>query len=661
MPDVSEILAAALEHHQGGRPAEAERLYRQALEADPHEATALYLFGMLSFETGHADRAADLFARLVEARPDHAEGHFALANLNYWRDRRGEAVEGYRRAIQLRPDHASALINLAKALGEQGDFQAAIDAGRLAVDHSYGEPQAQAALGGVLTAAGRYDEAVEVYRSALTLQPDLIEAHVGMATALLSDGRPREALSAADQATRLGPALAETWLARGAALAALGQPAAAAEALEQAVRLDPDRAAAHLNLGNAYAELERAQEAQQHLLRALEIDPLLKEAHASLGSVYVRAGRKAAAELCFQAALAIDVDMVAPHQNLAALLAERGEADEARRHRDLAYGQQNVFVDRAADPLACVLVLTASEGGNIPHRYLLPKDRFTRIDWFVEYAPPGQADELPPYDLVFNAIGDADLAGPTTAPVEAFLAICRRPVLNDPAKVARTHRQMTASRLADVEGLTVPATARLAAAALAQKGLAACIGAAGISPPVLVRPIGSHGGKGLIRAETAADLDEIALTQGQDAYATAYEDFRSSDGWHRKYRAIFVDRRAYPYHLAISPDWLVHYETSGMEADPVRLAEELSFLKDPEAAIGARAWRAVCTIGERLDLDYCGVDFSILPDGRVLVFEANATMLAHPEADSGALAPKNPYVRTILDAFMAMVARAAAG
>ena len=43
-------------------------------------------------------------------------------------------------------------------------------------------------------------------------------------------------------------------------------------------------------------------------------------------------------------------------------------------------------------------------------------------------------------------------------------------------------------------------------------------------------------------------------------------------------------------------------------------------------------------VGQALDLDYGGLDFSILEDGRVLVFETNATMLVHPEDPAGEFA-----------------------
>jgi hypothetical protein len=69
-----------------------------------------------------------------------------------------------------------------------------------------------------------------------------------------------------------------------------------------------------------------------------------------------------------------------------------------------------------------------------------------------------------------------------------------------------------------------------------------------------------------------------------------------------------------------------------------RRAEEAAFLDDPEAAVGARGMAAIHQVGQALDLGYCGVDFSILPDGCLLIFEANATMLAHTEDPAGPFA-----------------------
>ena len=651
-------LAVALERHQAGRLAEAEPLYRAVLDQAPGEPTGLYLYGMLSFETGRADQAGALFARLVEAAPNNAEGWFALANLLCWRDQRGPAIEAYQRAATLDPAHAGARLNLAKALRDEGRFDEAIETCQAALDVGIDPAAANTLLGGVLLAAGRHAAAVLAFETASAADPAGAEARLGLATALLGADRAAEALAAADAVIAADDSLAEAWMLRGAALSGLRRAADAVPVLERAVALDPDRAGTCLSLGNAYAELDRAADAERELLAALSLDPALKEAHASLGSVYMRAERKQAAELCFLFSLENDPEMVVPHQNLAALMAEQGRLDEARRHRDIAYRRQHLFVEQAPDPVLTVLALTGAEGGNVPHRFLLPNDRYTRLEWFVEYAEADEAARLPAFDLVFNAIGDPDLAAAGAPQTERFLASYSGPVLNPPDRVARTFRHRTGELLSGLADVVVPRTVRIAAAEASGGDLLDRLADHGLAPPLLMRPIGSHGGRGMTLIDSADALAEMP-TPDSDIYVTAYHDFASRDGWSRKYRAIFVDRRPYPYHLAISRDWLVHYGTAGMVGDAERLAEEVGFLEDPALAIGARAWAAIAAIGRRLDLDYGGIDFSVLPDGRAVVFEANAAMLVHSEADDGPLAHKNLFVATILDAFADMLARAA--
>ena len=59
-------------------------------------------------------------------------------------------------------------------------------------------------------------------------------------------------------------------------------------------------------------------------------------------------------------------------------------------------------------------------------------------------------------------------------------------------------------------------------------------------------------------------------------------------------------------------------------------------------------------------LDYCGIDCGIDREGRVVVFEANASMLVHDERNP-LFAYKNRYIARIKDAFGALLARLAAG
>ncbi len=659
--DAAALLAEALERHQAGEREDAERLYLKALEIDHREPTALYLYGLLNFEMGRIDAAEFLFRCVLETRPDHAESHVAMANLDLARGRVREAIAGYAMALALQPGHPVAIGNLAAIVGDgtvdaEADIEGAIDVCRAAIALMPQSAPAHAMLGRLLLAAGRPGEALAPLRAAVGAAPEDLAARAALALALVEACEPESALAAAVAALALDAGLYDGWFAKGRALLDLHRPQEAIEALERAEALSPGRAQTQLALGKAFDALDRSVQALAHLQRALELDPDSASIHANLGSLLYRDGALDAAERHCRRALELDPDLSIAHRNLAGILADRGEGEEAHLHRDAAYELHNVLVEHAAHARSRVLVLTTSDSGNVPHRYLLPVDRYTRIDWFIEYAPEDQAAGLPAHDVVFNIIGDPDYADATEAKVAAFLKTCGDRVLNDPAKVARTRRDRLPGLLEGIEGVLAPKAVRLDAEAVASQGLVAAARAAGLSVPLLVRPIGSHGGAGLVLAGAEAELEAAGGHAGEaGAYLTEFIDFATpADGLYRKHRVIFVDRTPYPYHLAIADRWLVHYDTAAMPGDGLRQAEELRFLADPVAALGEEVMAAVAEIGRRLDLDYAGVDFGVLPDGRTLVFEANATMLVHPEPE-GELDYKNPYVARITSAFQALI------
>jgi hypothetical protein len=363
----------------------------------------------------------------------------------------------------------------------------------------------------------------------------------------------------------------------------------------------------------------------------------------NLGTVFFKAGDHRRASTYYSRALQLDPDMIEANHNMAAILELDGRHEEAHRHRDRALRQRCVFIDQAPAEQYRVLLPAASAFGNVPIEDLLPRQTVTRIKVFVEYARQSDCNNLPPHDAVFNAIGDADIAEPLLDRLEKILRCTSAPLLNRPQAVALTQRHRLAETLAGIRNIVVPRTILL------HPGDAPGRFAAG---PSLLRPIGSHGGDGVVRARVAADLPCVVDTPH---FLTDFHDYQSADGTWRKYRMIFVDRKPYPYHLAISNHWLVHYFSADMLADPAKRTEEEFFLADPQSYIGERAMRAITAIGERLDLDFAGIDFSLLPDGRVLVFEANATMLVHLHDPVADFPYKHRYVPKIFAAFGRML------
>ena len=464
---------------------------------------------------------------------------------------------------------------------------------------------------------GLFDEAVACYASALAAQPDHAGAHNNLAVALMALGRLGEAI----------------------------------QSFGRAVACQPDYFEAHNNLGVAYKRQGKLQEALDCYSAALRCKPDYAQALFNVGMLYHDHKDYEEAIVWYEASLEVDPSQVEAHQNLATLLEKLGRFENVKAHRDAAYGRRALFVDKAREPRRTVLVLWGAGLGNIPIQFLLPERHVTRIVCIVEYAKPRDLENLPAYDLVFNAIGDPDVMGPAEEGMARFMQTCAKPLVNRHEAVAKTARHLIPALLGSLDDVLVPRTDRIATPQLKD----ALRALPDERFPVLLRPTSSHGGDHLVKLEYKAGIDDLAPWPVDYYYVTDYVDYASPDGQFRKYRVFFIDVQPYAYHLAISERWLVHHDTAGMQFDEWKRREEAAFLDDPRAAIGAAAWAAVEAIGRALGLDYCGVDFSILPDGRVLVFEANATMLAHPEAADSLYTYKNPHVWKILDAFEAML------
>ncbi|MGH8778545.1 hypothetical protein [Paraburkholderia sp.] len=372
----------------------------------------------------------------------------------------------------------------------------------------------------------------------------------------------------------------------------------------------------------------------------------------NLATVYYMRGDNDAAKHWYGHTLSVHPDLAIAHQNLAAICDAQGQRADAEQHRSRAYTLQRVFIEPAQNPRRRLLILCSGyASGNVPVDTLLPSDTIDRIKYAIDYAPDAEDAQLPPFDLVFNAIGEPDIAQPLTARLERFAKRCGRALLNRPDAVARTQRHRMALLLAGIDGVAVAPCIRVVRMPESRRAFAERLEVANLVFPLLMRPLATHGGDGLV-LHTSFDALWAALKETDEPrYVTRFDDFRSADGQYRKYRIVFVDRKPFPYHLAISPHWMVHYYTAGMLENPDKIAEERRFLEDPRAALGERAMRAIEAIGRRLDFDYGGIDFTMLPDGRVFVFEANATMLIHRETADGPLAHKNAFVQRIVDAF----------
>lgn len=268
---VREQIALALRHHQAGRLNDAERQYRQILEAHPSNADALHLLGVLAHQRGLNEAAVDLIGRAIAHNggvPSFHNNHGnALKALGRWE----EASESYQRALTLKPDYAEAHYNLGVTLQAQDRLpEAAASYGR-ALQYRREYPQAYNNLGNILQAQGQLDEAITCYQRALACKPDYADAHTNLGNVLKAQGRLEEAAASYGHALVSRPDFAEAHNNLSIVLLEQDKLEEAATACRRAISYKPQYAEPYNNLGNALREQGRSAEAAAAYSQAISL------------------------------------------------------------------------------------------------------------------------------------------------------------------------------------------------------------------------------------------------------------------------------------------------------------------------------------------------------------------------------------------------------
>jgi tetratricopeptide (TPR) repeat protein len=333
---VAAAFAAGLAHHQGGRLAQAETLYRETLALQGDHADALHLLGVIASQIGRHDVAVDLIGRAIASDRFnplyHSNLGLALASLQRFE----EAIESYDRALSLRPGNAEVLYNRGNALLALARPHDALDAYERAILARPDHAEALCNRGAALMALGRNDEALASYDRALALAPDFAEALSNRGNALKALGRLDDALASYDRTLIVRPDDAQALFNRGVTLHELKRFDLALESYDRALAGSPDHVEVLLNRGDALHQLGRPKDALASYDQALARRPDYAEALSNRGNALKALRRFDDALASYDGALRLRPDDPGALSNRAVTMQALDRLDEALASCDRA-------------------------------------------------------------------------------------------------------------------------------------------------------------------------------------------------------------------------------------------------------------------------------------------------------------------------------------
>ena len=298
----------------------------------------------------------------------------------------------------------------------------------------------------------------------------------------------------------------------------------------------------------------------------------------------------------------------------------------------------------------------------------VPADRNTYHFTYIEHPDLlAAASALGPIDVIFNNIasGEHSIKKGWGLKIREFAEKLGIPVINEPEAVERTTRATNARIIPGNTDIIYPRTILYDLSAESTQRITKRIAETVRFPMLIRRP---HTNKD---TDVAFVADEPALAEALDyyrgkgvdeIYAIEFvtEEFRP--GIYRKIRCAIIDHVVYPVRVDFSTHWNVRRQAEDSalsKANQDLMDSEHAFLADPVAYLGAKNIARLEALGRLHDLDFLGVDFNIVGDGDMVIFEANPAMNCIEERQVRDFSYFADYWERVLIAFEDMIVKKA--
>lgn len=201
-------------------------------DAKAHEL-ALMSKARRATSDSHYEAACDYLADVLAANPKNAEAHYLLGLLQGRQGKFNESIDHEKKCLKLVPNYASAHSVLGRSLAGKQDYDGAIAELKEAIRLDPRSPISFVNLAAVKGMQGDYKGALDAYENAIRVDPKYTQAYLGKALACAKLKDTKGQLDACRDAVRVSPTSSIAHGRLGFALSQSGDmPAAMAEGLK---------------------------------------------------------------------------------------------------------------------------------------------------------------------------------------------------------------------------------------------------------------------------------------------------------------------------------------------------------------------------------------------------------------------------------------------
>lgn len=281
-PLLNPTFQQAIQFHQNGHLPEAEKLYREVLNASPDFIAVYANLAELLFRQGNGDRALELLRQGEQKFPEDLGILTAQCAFNAQIGNLSRALEYGQKVVQLQPGYADGFFNLGSLYMQVGQAEDAIKAFHRCAELNPTNPNAYMNIGVLFFNLRNLPEAGKAFQQAVDASPEFDQAYLNLGIVRTDEGRYEEAAKSFENALALNPQFAEAHQHLGMVLHFIGDIKNAISHYEKAFENGKQGPEIHMLLGNGYRDVGESDKAQNHYKKVLAADPDNQEAKANL-------------------------------------------------------------------------------------------------------------------------------------------------------------------------------------------------------------------------------------------------------------------------------------------------------------------------------------------------------------------------------------------